>query len=86
MKIFASIRNCFQQVKIVNYSGHYLSKFDKSRRNSHNSQNDNMKKPAGSEPGFEFLDGMSTVTARFIIDREVNPDLFKLTIDFCITR
>ena len=74
MKIFASIRNFFQQGKIVNYSGHYLSIFDKSRRNS---QNDNMKKPAGSEPGLEFLDGMSTGTARFIIDREVNPDLLE---------
>jgi len=26
------------------------------------------------EPGFEFLDGMSTATARFIIDREVGQD------------
>jgi hypothetical protein len=26
------------------------------------------------EPGFEFLDGMSTATARFIIDREVGRD------------
>jgi len=26
------------------------------------------------EPGFDFLDGMSTATARFIIDREVGQD------------
>ena len=30
-----------------------------------------------SEPGLEFLDGMSTGTAGFIIDREVNPDLLE---------
>ena len=74
MKIFVSIRNFFQQRKIVHYSGHNLSKEDKSRRNS---QNDNIKNPVESEPGLEFLDGMSTGTARFIIDREVNPDLLE---------
>jgi hypothetical protein len=30
--------------------------------------------PSYSEPGFDFLDGMSTATARFIIDREVGLD------------
>ncbi len=30
-----------------------------------------------SEPGFEFLDGMSTGTARFIIDREVDPAILE---------
>ena len=74
MKIFASIRNFFQQRKIVHYSGHNLSKQDKSR---HNSQNDNIKNPVESEPGLEFLDGMSTGTARFIIDREVSTDLLE---------
>ena len=72
MKIFASIRNFFQQRKLVHYSGHNLSKEDKSRRNS---QNDNIKNPVESEPGLEFLDGMSTGTARFIIDREFSPDI-----------
>jgi hypothetical protein len=28
-------------------------------------------------PGLEFLDGMSTGTARFIIDREVDPDILE---------
>lgn len=28
-----------------------------------------------SEPGLEFLDGMSTGTAKFIIDREVDGDI-----------
>ena len=74
MKIFASIRNIFQQKKTVHYSGHNLSKEDKSRRNS---QNDNIKNPVESEPGLEFLDGMSTGTARFIIDREISTDLLE---------
>lgn len=74
MKIFASIRNFFQQRKIANYSGHNLPNEDKLRRNS---QNDNIKNPVESEPGLEFLDGMSTGTARFIIEREVNPDLLE---------
>ncbi len=30
-----------------------------------------------AEPGLDFLDGMSTGTARFIIDREVDPDVLK---------
>jgi len=74
MKIFASIRNFIQQRKIVNYSGHNLSKQEKSRRNL---QNDHIKNPVQSEPGLEFLDGMSTGTARFIIDREVSTDILE---------
>jgi len=35
---------------------------------------EHQKKPAQTEPGFEFLDGMSTATARFIIDREIGRD------------
>jgi hypothetical protein len=74
MKIFASIRNFFKQREIAHYSAHNLSKQDKSRRNS---QNDNIKTPVESEPGLEFLDGMSTGTARFIIDREISTDLLE---------
>ncbi len=33
--------------------------------------------PAESEVGIEFLDGMSTGTARFIIDRKVTGDVLK---------
>ena len=74
MKIFASIRNFFQQRKIVHYSGHNLSKEDKLGRNS---QKDNIENSVESESGLGFLDGMSTGTARFIIDREVSPDLLE---------
>jgi hypothetical protein len=33
--------------------------------------------PAGPEVGIEFLDGMSTGTARFIIDRKVTADVLE---------
>lgn len=65
MKIFASVRHFLQQRKMVHYSGHNLSQQDKSHRNP---QNDNIKNPVDLEPGLEFLDGMSTGTARFIIE------------------
>ena len=34
-------------------------------------------KSVESESGFDFLDGMSTGTARFIIEREVDPSILK---------
>jgi hypothetical protein len=74
MNIFASIRDFFQQGKFVHFSGHNLSKQDKSRCNS---ENDNIKNPVESEPDLEFLDGMSTGTARFHIDQGVSPDLLE---------
>jgi hypothetical protein len=74
METFASIRNFFKQRKIVQYSRHNLSKDDKSRRNS---QNGKIKNPVESEPGLEFLDGMSTGTAKFIIDRKISTDLLE---------
>ena len=37
----------------------------------------NSDKSMESEPGLEFLDGMSTGTARFIIDREVDPGVLE---------
>ena len=42
-----------------------------------NSQDRHTDIPAGSEVGIEFLDGMSTGTARFIIDRKVSGDVLK---------
>jgi hypothetical protein len=36
-----------------------------------------MKNPVNIEPELEFLDGMSTGTARFIIDREISSELFE---------
>ena len=37
----------------------------------------NRDKSMESEPGLEFLDGMSTGTAIFIIDREVDPGVLE---------
>lgn len=74
MKVFLSIRNFFQQSKMVRHSDSILSQHDKSNRDS---QSNNIHKPGDLEPGLEFLDGMSTGTARFIIDREISPELLE---------
>jgi len=71
MKIFKSIRNFFQQREIEPDSSRHSTLKDNSHRSS---QDDNIRNPVESEPGLEFLDGMSTGTARFIIDREISPD------------
>jgi len=74
MKIFESIYNYLQKMKMVQDSGHDLTQRNKTNRDP---QNDNLKKSANLEPGLEFLDGMSTGTARFIIDREISPDFLE---------
>ena len=74
MKIFASIRNLLKLGKISNYSENNLQKKDTPHSNR---QDENVANSVESEPGLGFLDGMSTGTARFIIDREVNPDLLE---------
>jgi hypothetical protein len=74
MKIFTSIRNLLKKGKILHYPEHHSQKEDEL---STNSLNDNIKNPVNLEPGLEFLDGMSTGTARFIIDREFSPDLLE---------
>jgi hypothetical protein len=55
------------------------SGYDHTRKNNshHSSQDDNIRNPVDLEPGLEFLDGMSTGTARFIIDREISPDILE---------
>jgi hypothetical protein len=40
-------------------------------------QGDRTETPGASEVGIDFLDGMSTGTARFIIDRKVTGDVLK---------
>jgi len=72
MKFLASIRKFFKQGKIFYDSTPNLSEGDNSRSKP---ESDKIKKSADSEPGLEFLDGMSTGTARFIIEREIDPDL-----------
>lgn len=74
MNIFTSIKNFFQQRKTANQSGPNPTQQDDS---NHNPRSDNIKNPVNLEPGLEFLDGMSTGTARFIIDREISTDLLE---------
>ena len=54
----------------------FLTRSKDSRRlSSEYTEEKGMRTDASKpEPGFEFLDGMSTATARFIIDREVGQD------------
>ncbi len=70
MGTMASIWNLFKRRNTPSGSGNNLQK----PTGSDNKDNDaNSGESMESEPGFEFLDGMSTGTARFIIDREVDP-------------
>lgn len=64
-----------------------VRKFLKGEKVSGNSKRNDVPKedpstnppetPLSLEDGFEFLDGMSTGTARFIIDREVTGDVLE---------
>lgn len=74
MKIIALIRNFFRRRNTLPDSGDNLSKEEPSGPDS---REDNVKNPVASEPGLEFLDGMSTGTARFIIDREISSELLE---------
>jgi hypothetical protein len=74
MQIFTSIQDFFKSRKAVRLSDDNLSHQDTSPSES---QKKNFKNPEGLEPGLEFLDGMSTGTARFIIDREISSELLE---------
>ena len=74
MNITALIRNFFIRNTEHAYSEHNVEKTDVQFNQQ---QKEDSKKSAKSEFGLEFLDGMSTGTARFIIDREVDPDVLK---------
>ena len=74
MKILASILKFFEKGKILHDSTHNFSEGDNSRSKP---ETDKIKNSVESEPGLEFLDGMSTGTARFIIEREFNPELLE---------
>ena len=74
MNIFTSIHNLFKQRKAVHLLATNLSHQDTSSRKS---KNNNINNPESLEPGLEFLDGMSTGTARFIIDREISSELLE---------
>ena len=56
------------------YSGYSVQKEEAGR---YKPQGEDIENSVKSDPGLEFLDGMSTGTARFIIDREVGADILK---------
>lgn len=74
MNIIASIRNFLNRRTKPAFSEHNLQKEDEQRNKP---QGENMENYVESEFGLEFLDGMSTGTARFIIDREVGADILE---------
>ncbi len=74
MNSFTSILNFFQQIKSVHEQDRNHFRQDMS---NHASQSNNIKNPVELEPGLEFLDGMSSGTARFIIDREISSELLE---------
>jgi hypothetical protein len=74
MDIIASIWNLLKRGNTPSGSGNNLQK----PTGPDDKGNDpNRDKSMESEPGLEFLDGMSTGTARFIIDREVDPGVLE---------
>ncbi len=73
MNIIASISNFIKRGK----TSPYLKQNTQNRITPPDKPKDGNIKSVGPEPGFEFLDGMSTGTARFIIDREVDPDILE---------
>ena len=71
MNIIRSIRNFFRRETTPAYYEHNLEKNDAK---SNQPQGEDIENSIKSEPGLEFLDGMSTGTARFVLDREVGRD------------
>ena len=73
MNIIASISNF---LKLGKSPAHSEQNLQKKTIPQDKPQEGNIKSVEPG-PGFEFLDGMSTGTARFIIDREVSTDLLE---------
>ena len=61
---------------VIKKIGNFLrrSKNPPSSLSESHKETEQRENPVTPELGFEFLDGMSTATARFIIDREVGRD------------
>jgi hypothetical protein len=73
MNIIASISNFMKRGK----TSPYLKQNTQNKITPQDTPQEGNFKSVGPEPGLEFLDGMSTGTARFIIDREVDPDILE---------
>jgi len=74
MSLVKSIRQFLKEKKIPDDS---IDKVVPKEEPDVSSQDRNAGIPAGSDVGIEFLDGMSTGTARFIIDRKVTGDVLE---------
>jgi len=74
MDIIASIWNILKRGNTPSGSGNNLQKPTEPDDKGNDANRD---KSMELEPGLEFLDGMSTGTARFIIDREVDPGILE---------
>jgi hypothetical protein len=74
INIMASIWNLLKRRNTPSGSGHNLQKPAQAEDKNIDANSDKSLEP---EPGFDFLDGMSTGTAKFIIDREVNPTILE---------
>jgi len=74
MSLIKSIRQFLTEKEIPDDS---IDKIVPKEELNISSQDHSNKTPEGSEANVEFLDGMSTGTARFIIDREVTGDVLE---------
>jgi hypothetical protein len=74
MSLITSIRQFLKEKKIPDDS---IDKIVPKEEPDANSQDRHTDIPAGSEVSLELLDGMSTGTARFIIDRKVTGDVLE---------
>jgi hypothetical protein len=70
----ASIRNLLKRSKKPSESDRHKQKPAKPGDHGHDPDRDKMIE---EEAGLDFLDGMSTGTARFIIEREVDPSILE---------
>jgi hypothetical protein len=74
MGLIKSIRQFLKEKEIPDDS---IDKIVPKEELNISSQNHSNEAPEGPEADVEFLDGMSTGTARFIIDREVTGDVLE---------
>jgi len=74
MAIMASICNLFKRKNTPSEPDQDYQKTADSDGRTNETDRDKAIEP---EAGFDFLDGMSTGTARFIIDREVDPAILE---------
>ena len=73
MSLIKSIRQFLKEKKVPEDSIEKIV----PQAEPHGGSREKRAEPTASEVGIDFLDGMSTGTARFIIDRKVSGDILK---------